>query len=338
LQDSISFIFESNYRQGDGLKMLQSISAGFRTKVMSTPERDLIVGGQAVIEGVMMRSPTYYATAVRTPQGTIVIQKNKYESLTHRLRFLNIPIVRGAVNLVEMMWIGIQSLSYSATQATDENSDPKPKKTTASNLAILGSVLLALGAGFGLFFYLPLFLTELTGVNGSLAFNLVDGFFRLTIFLGYLLAIARWKEMRRIFQYHGAEHKTIYVFENGQDLTVANARPYTTLHPRCGTSFLLVVMLVSILVFALLGKPVTWHDRLLRFAMIPVIGGISYEFIRLSAKEKFARFLKPAVWPGLTLQKVTTSEPSDDMLEVAIAALVACLDYQNASLKIPSNS
>ena len=296
------------------------------------------VGGQAVIEGVMMRSPTYYATAVRTPQGTIVIQKTRYESLTHRYRFLNVPIVRGAIGLVEMMFIGIQSLSYSASQATDENSDPKPKKSTASNLMVFGSVLLALGAGFALFFYLPLFLTERTGVQGSIAFNLVDGVFRLTIFLGYLLMIARWKEMRRVFMYHGAEHKTIYVYENQQDLTVANARPYTTLHPRCGTSFLLVVMLTSILVFSLLGKPVTWGDRLLRFAFIPVIGGLSYEFIRLSAKERFARFLKPAVWPGLTLQKVTTSEPTDDMLEVAIAALEACLDYENVTLKIPATN
>ena len=301
-------------------------------------EQQFSVGGQAVIEGVMMRSPTYYATAVRTPQGTIVIQKTRYEALTHRFRFLNIPIVRGAINLVEMMWIGISSLSYSASQAADENSDPKPKKTAASNLVILGSVAFALVAGFGLFFYLPLFLTELTGVQGSLAFNLVDGVFRLAIFLGYLLAIARWKEMQRIFQYHGAEHKTIYVYENEQDLTVANARPFTTLHPRCGTSFLLFVMLVSIFVFALLGKPETWGDRLTRFAMIPVIGGISYEFIRLSAKEKFARFLKPVIWPGLMLQKVTTSEPTDDMLEVAIAALEACLDYENVALKIPANS
>ena len=301
-------------------------------------EQNFSVGGQAVIEGVMMRSPTYYATAVRTPAGTIVIQKTRYEALTHRFRFLNVPIVRGAINLVEMMWIGISSLSYSASQAADENADPKPKKTAASNLMILGSVAFALTAGFALFFYLPLFLTELTGVQGSLAFNLVDGVFRLTIFLGYLLLIARWKEMQRIFQYHGAEHKTIYVYENNQDLTVANARPYTTLHPRCGTSFLLVVMLVSIFVFALLGKPETWGDRLLRFAFIPVIGGISYEFIRLSAKERFARFLKPAIWPGLTLQKVTTSEPSDDMLEVAIAALEACLDYENVALKIPANS
>lgn len=301
------------------------------------PEKRISVGGQAVIEGVMMRSPTYYATAVRTPQGTIVIQKNRFEALTHRFKFLNIPIVRGAIGLVEMMWIGISSLSYSASQAADEDSDPKPKKSAGTNLTIFGSVVFALGMGFLLFFLLPLWLTELTGVENGIAFNLVDGVIRLVFFLAYLLLIAQWKDMQRIFQYHGAEHKTIYVFENGQDLTVANARPYTTLHPRCGTSFLLVVMLVSIVVFSFLGKPDTWGERLFRFAMIPVIGGISFEFIRLSAKERFARFLKPAIWPGLTLQKVTTREPSDDMLEVAIAALNACLDYQNARLEIPSN-
>ncbi|HEX5131409.1 MAG TPA: DUF1385 domain-containing protein [Candidatus Krumholzibacteria bacterium] len=301
------------------------------------PEKRISVGGQAVIEGVMMRSPTYYATAVRTPQGTIVIQKNRFEALTHRFKFLNIPILRGAIGLVEMMWIGIASLSYSASQASDEDVDAKPKKSTAANLSIFGSVVFALGAGFLLFFLLPLWLTELTGVQNGIVFNLIDGAIRLVFFLGYLMLIAQWKDMQRIFQYHGAEHKTIYVFENGQDLTVANARPYTTLHPRCGTSFLIVVMLVSILVFSVLGKPDTWGERLFRFAMIPVIGGISFEFIRLSAKEKFARFLKPAIWPGLTLQKVTTREPSDDMLEVAIAALDACLDYQNVRLEIPSN-
>jgi uncharacterized protein YqhQ len=301
------------------------------------PEKRISVGGQAVIEGVMMRSPTYYATAVRTPQGSIVIQKNRFETLTHRFKFLNIPVVRGAINLVEMMWIGISSLSYSAAQAADEDVDPKKKKSTATNLSILGSVVFALGAGFLLFFLIPLWLTELTRVENGIVFNLIDGAIRLVFFLGYLFAIAQWKDMQRIFQYHGAEHKTIYVYENGQDLTVDNARPYTTLHPRCGTSFLFVVMLVSILVFSFLGKPDTWGERLLRFAMIPVIGGISFEFIRLSAKQKFARFLKPAIWPGLTLQKVTTREPSDDMLEVAIAALDACLDYQAARLEIPSS-
>lgn len=296
------------------------------------------VGGQAVIEGVMMRSPTYYATAVRTPQGRIVIQKNRFRGLTSRFRFLNIPVIRGGINLVETMWIGIQSLSYSATQAMDESEPARPQKSGfMQSLSIFGSVVFAMGAGFLMFFLIPLWLTELLPVENGIWFNLIDGVFRLAIFLAYIMAIAQWSEMKRIFQYHGAEHKTIYVFENSQDLTVDNARPYTTLHPRCGTSFLLVVMLVSIIVFAFLGKPLTWGDRLLRFAMIPVIGGIAFEFIKLSAKEKLAPYLKPAIWPGLMLQKVTTSEPSDDMLEVAIAALDACLDRQDVRLELPSS-
>ena len=217
-----------------------------------------------------------------------------------------------------------------------EEEETPAKNKVASSLSILGSVIFALGMGFLLFFLIPLWLTELLPVENGIWFNVIDGIFRLAIFLGYITLIAQWKEMRRIFQYHGAEHKTIYAFENGQDLTVENARPYTTLHPRCGTSFLLVVMLVSIVVFAFLGKPETWGDRLFRFAMIPVIGGISFEFIKLSARERFQRFLKPAIWPGLTLQKITTSEPSDDMLEVAIAALDACLDYQAVRLEVPS--
>jgi len=286
----------------------------------------------------MMRSPTFYATAVRTPQGRIVIQKNRFVAMTHRFRFLNIPVVRGALNLMETMWIGIQSLTYSAEQAMDEEQPSATRKGRfAQTLSILGSVVFALGSGFLLFFFIPLWLTELLPVENGIAFNVIDGIFRLLIFLGYIMLIARWKEMRRIFMYHGAEHKTIYAFENDQDLTVDNARVYTTLHPRCGTSFLLVVMLVSIVVFAFLGKPETWGDRLLRFSMIPLIGGIAYEFIRLSARERFARLLAPATWPGLMLQKITTSEPTDDMLEVAIAALDACLDRQDVRLELSSS-
>ncbi|MCK5406909.1 MAG: DUF1385 domain-containing protein, partial [Candidatus Krumholzibacteria bacterium] len=208
-------------------------------------EKRISVGGQAVIEGVMMRSPTFYATAVRTPQGRIVIQKIRYMGLTHRFKWLNIPIVRGALSLIETLWIGIQSLSYSASQAMEEEEEKKStrKGRLASSLSIAGSILFALAAGFLLFFFIPLWLTELLPVENSILFNLVDGVFRLAIFLGYILLISRWKEMRRIFQYHGAEHKTIYAFEDGKDLSAEGARQYSTLHPRCGTSFLLVVML-----------------------------------------------------------------------------------------------
>ncbi len=302
-------------------------------------DKRISVGGQAVIEGVMMRSPTIYATAVRTPQGRIVIQKNRFVATTHRFRFLNVPIVRGAINLVETMWIGVKSLMYSAEQAMDEPADAAGRSRPApwrQSLAILGSVAGAFAAGFLLFFLVPLWLTELLPVRNGIWFNVIDGAFRLVIFLGYILVIARWGEIQRVFRYHGAEHKTIHVYENGQELTVANARPWTTLHPRCGTSFLLVVMLTSVVVFAFLGRPDDWGDRLLRFAMIPLIGGISYEFIRLSAHPRLARWMRPFTWPGLALQKVTTKEPSDDMLEVALAALDACLDYQDVRLEMPA--
>jgi uncharacterized protein YqhQ len=301
------------------------------------PEKISSIGGQAVIEGVMMRSPTHYATAVRTPRGRIVIQKTPFRSIIRRYRILNVPILRGAFTLVETLYIGIQSLTYSASQAVEEEGPRKKKGKWAASIALGVSVATALGLGLLIFFYVPLLLTEAIGLKNGIAFNLVDGGFRLVIFLLYIFAISQWKEMKRIFQYHGAEHMTIYAFESGEDLTPANARKYTTLHPRCGTSFLIVVMLVSILVFVFLGRPENWGDRLLRFAFIPIIGGISFEFIKLSARAKFAKWLGPAIWPGLALQRITTKRPTDDMIEVAIAALEACLDRQCVKLEIRSN-
>ncbi len=295
------------------------------------------VGGQAVIEGVMMRSPTHYATAVRTPQGRIVIQKTPFKSFVRRFRILNIPIIRGALTLVETLFIGVQSLTYSASQAVEEDEPRKKKSKIGTSIALTGSVVLALGLGFLLFFYLPLLVTEFFGFQSGVVFNLVDGFFRLTAFLLYIYAISRWKEMRRVFQYHGAEHMTIYAFESGEELTTENAKKYSTFHPRCGTSFLVVVMLVSIVVFVFLGKPENISDRLLRFAMIPLIAGISFEFIKLSARESFAKWFKPAIWPGLALQRITTKPPTDDMLEVAIAALEASLDRQAVRLQLPAS-
>ena len=299
------------------------------------PEKLFSIGGQAVIEGVMMRSPTHYATAVRTPQGRIVIQKIPFKSLVRRFKILNIPIIRGAFALVETLYIGVQSLTFSASQSVEEDTTRRKKGKAAASLAIALSVAAALALGFLLFFYVPLLLTEILGVENGIVFNLVDGVFRLAIFLLYIVAISRWKEMKRVFQYHGAEHMTIYAFESGEELTPENARKYTTFHPRCGTSFLIVVMLVSVLVFVFLGKPETVGDRLLRFAFIPPIGGISFEFIKLSAKRRFARWFKPAIWPGLALQRVTTSPPTDDMLEVAIAALEASLDRRAALAPSP---
>ena len=300
-------------------------------------EKRTSIGGQAVIEGVMMRSPTHYATAVRTPQGRIVIQKTPFKSLIRRVRILNIPIIRGAVSLIETLFIGVQSLTFSASQAVDEDPNKKKKGKLGTSLALAGSVALAIGLGILLFFYIPLLLTEVLGVENGILFNLIDGAFRLVIFLAYIFAISRWSEMRRVFQYHGAEHMTIFAFESGEELSPQSAKQYSTFHPRCGTSFLIVVMVVSIIVFVFLGKPETIADRLLRFAMIPLIAGISFEFIKLSARKNFSRWLRPAVWPGLALQRITTKPPSDDMLEVAIAALEACLDRKAVKLEIPAS-
>ena len=284
-----------------------------------------------------MRSPTHYATAVRTPQGRIVIQKVRFKSVVRRIRLLNIPVIRGAIVLLETLHIGVLSLTYSASQAVEEERPSKPKGRFAKSLALTASMTMALGAGFVLFFYAPLMLTGWMGIQSGIVFNLVDGLLRLAIFLGYVFAISRWKEMRRIFQYHGAEHMTIFAYESGGELTTELARVQPRLHPRCGTSFLLVVMLVSIVVFMFLGRPESLADRLVRFAMIPLIGGISYEFIRLSARKRFERMLRFAVWPGLALQRITTQPPSDDMLEVAIAALEACLDHQSVKLQVPAS-
>jgi len=303
----------------------------------------LNIGGQAVLEGVMMRSPHAFTVAVRKggkPGADIALLRETIVPIGERYPLFKIKIIRGSVALFEALWLGIRALNFSANEAIE---DIGGKKEEIGDLAMAGTMLTAIAFSLGLFLALPLLLTNLLGaqfgaLKGNVLFNLTDGALRVALFLGYVSGISFMKDIRRVFEYHGAEHKAIAAHEAGVALTAENARPFSRIHPRCGTSFLLVVMLVSIFVFALLGKPETWGDRLERFAMIPVIGGISYEFIRLSAKEKFARFLKPAVWPGLTLQKVTTAEPSDDMLEVAIAALEACLDYQNVALKIPANS
>lgn len=278
------------------------------------------VGGQAVIEGVMMRSPTRIATAVRTPDGEIIVKTEPYESLTKRHRLLGIPIVRGAVGLVETFVLAIRALGFSAEQATGEEGGNGigPWHTALT-------VILALAVGIAFFFFLPLLLTEWTGIGDTFLFNLVDGMFRLFFITMYIILISRWKEMRRIFEYHGAEHKTIFAFEKEGSVTVDSAERYPTAHPRCSTSFLMLVVLVSVLLFIILGRPESIADRLIRFAFIPVIGGVSYELLRLSAKPRLGGYFGFIMWPGLFMQRFTAKEPSPDQLEVAIAALEACL-------------
>lgn len=294
------------------------------------PNNKVTVGGQAVIEGVMMRAPGRVAVAVRKPNGNIVVKSERFESITQKIKLLGWPFLRGAVVLIESLVLGVRALSFSGDIAVQEedNDSGQTELKEKSKLAKLWmgiTVLFSFVLGLGLFFYVPLILTGLFHLQSGIAFNLVDGIFRLAIFLAYIYFITLWKDIRRIFEYHGAEHKSVFTFEDTKDLNVDSAKPYSTLHPRCGTSFLLIVMLVSIFVFMFLGRPDNIAERLLRLAFVPVIGGISYELIRLSDKGYKNNFFKIFILPGLWLQKLTTREPDESQIEVALVALKSAL-------------
>ncbi len=299
-------------------------------------KENITVGGQAVIEGVMMRSPHAISVAVRKRSGEIVLKKTPFVSWTKRWRLLNLPIFRGAVVLIESIVLGISALSFSGDVALEEENQKKqtgedikqgqPKKMSGIYMGIM--VVISFAIGLLLFFYLPLLLTDLIGVKSGFWFNMVDGTIRLLIFLIYLFAITLLKDIRRLFEYHGAEHKSIFTYENHLDLTVNNTSSFKTFHPRCGTSFLLIVMIVSILVFVFLGRPETIADRLIRFLFIPVIGGISYELIRLSGKYSGNPLATCLIAPGLWLQRITTKEPDAAQLEVALVALKSALSHE----------
>jgi uncharacterized protein YqhQ len=295
---------------------------------------DLAIGGQAVIEGVMMRCPGTTATAVRTPGGGIIVKRKPYRSWVAKYKINKIPFLRGGLHLIESMALGISSLMFSAEQAIVDEKVDQQETTWKDKLALAGTLVFAFALSLLLFFWLPLVVTEWTGVESGIWFNVIDGILRLAAFLLYLLAIAQMSDMKRLFQYHGAEHKTIHVFEAGLPLEPKNADRFTTLHPRCGTSFLLFVMIISVLVFMGLGKPETIGDRLLRLAFVPVIGGIAYEFIKLSGKKAGERWMRPFVWPGLMLQKVTTREPSHEQIAVAMAALEVGLEAERAGIEL----
>ena len=303
---------------------------------MSSERESFAVGGQAVIEGVMMRARDFIACAVRDPEGRIVLKKEPFRSFLVPLRLHKVPILRGAVGLIETMYVGMRMLTYSAEVASPEVDHENSGTSWKDKLMLGGSIVLALAGGLALFFYVPLLLTELVpGTEGSIGFNLVDGAFRLIIFLLYIWAISLWSEMKRVFQYHGSEHKTINAYESGVPLTPESIKAHSRLHPRCGTSFLLLVMVVSIVVFVFTGRPETLADRLIRLAYVPLIGGISYELIRFSGKPKWRPWLAFLIYPGLGLQLMTTKEPDLEMCEVALASLGACLDPAEAAERIP---
>lgn len=311
------------------------------------PNKPLQVGGQAVIEGVMMRAPGRIATAVRRANGDIIVKKRNYLSLAERNAIFKLPVLRGAVGLIEMMFIGIETLNFSTEVAMQDlelkdrangNGSAAKKKKPASTFRLVLTVLLALIIGVGVFFVTPLFVTtKLFNLEQhAFSFNLTAGAIRLGILLVYLILISLMKDVKRLFQYHGAEHKAVFTFESQGDLTIDSAKGYTRFHPRCGTSFILIVMLVSIFLFAVIDSAlILWLGKislplrlLTHLPLIPLVGGVSYEFIRWSAKRSTTTLGTMLVAPGLWLQRITTNEPDPSQIEVALVALTCALGVE----------
>jgi uncharacterized protein YqhQ len=291
---------------------------------------DLAFGGQALIEGVMMRGPKRIAMAVRTPSGEIKVDTRDYVALVDRIPALKKPILRGAVSFFEMMIVGVRALNYSASVAAGVDDQGKAQ---LSPMALGLTLLVSMAFGIGLFVYFPLQVSQWLGLaKNAFWFNLVAGGVRVSILVGYMALMLFSKELRRVFEYHGAEHKSIWTLENGCDLEVAEARRQTRLHPRCGTSFLLIVAISAVFLYAVSDSIVQYAlghapGVLLRFAthfsLLPILAGASYEFLKLSGVHRDKRWVLFLIAPGLWLQRITTREPDDGQLEVALAALKA---------------
>ena len=291
--------------------------------------RDAPVGGQAILEGVMMRGVSTWAAAVRTPEGEIEITSEPVVSWAKRHRILRVPVLRGVVALAESLKIGFRALAFSANAQMDEDEEPIGGFTWGLTVA------LSLALAVGLFFVVPVGLTSLIKdqLGSAVLFWLVEGVVRTAIFIGYIAAISRLPDLRRVFEYHGAEHKTISCFEAGDELSPARAARYSRLHPRCGTSFLLIVMVLAIFVFAPLGLPEWYWLVLSRVLGIPLIAGLSYEVIKWAGRNRRKVWVRTLMWPGLMLQNLTTREPDHDQLAVAIASLEEVLAVEGSDLE-----
>ena len=276
------------------------------------------IGGQAVIEGVMMRGPKDVAVAVRKADGTIDVDVHPVNSIQDRHPILKKPLIRGVVVLIESLIMGMKALSYSAQVSGDEDEEMDDKDMA---LTIVVSVLLAVGLFIAIPTWSVRFLQHWT--TNAVTLNLAEGVLRMAIFLAYIAAISSMKDIQRVFQYHGAEHKTIFTYEAGLPLTVENVRKFPRLHPRCGTNFLMIVMCISIFVFAFLGWPNLLERILSRILLMPVVAGVSYEIIRFAGRHNDNPWIHKLILPGLLLQKLTTREPADEMIEVAIASVKA---------------
>ena len=287
----------------------------------------LNIGGQALIEGVMIRSPEKLAMAARKPNGEIVAKVDDFIPVTKRKKILGLPIIRGFITFFEMLIVGIKALNWSAEIALSEE---KQEKKKGSDIYLFGTLVLALALGLLLFFYTPILLSTLLGFrNSPVIFNVVAGFIRAFLVVGYIVAISFMKDIRRVFEYHGAEHKSVFAFEKEHNLSLETARRYPTLHPRCGTSFLLFVVVVSIIVFALSDSlffvifsraQIVWERFLTHLIFLPLVAGTSFEVLKLSDVYPKNPVLRLLSYPGLLLQKITTREPDDSQLEVALTA------------------
>ncbi|MGD1045952.1 MAG: DUF1385 domain-containing protein [Bacteroidota bacterium] len=320
------------------------------------PNKPMQVGGQAVIEGVMMRAPGSVATAVRRANGQIVVQHQTYKSVTEKYKWLNVPILRGAVGLIDMMYLGIKTLNFSAEiamldaeieeeksngAAGKNNSESKTKSQSKSQskLALVATLVFALALGIGIFFVVPLYLTTKVFAieQTAMTFNLVAGAIRITILLLYMAGISLMKDIQQLFRYHGAEHKSVFAYELKGALVPGSVIKYSRFHPRCGTSFLLIVAFVAILSFSLLDTvlltfltSITLPIRLLtHLPFIPIVGGLAYEIIKFSAKHGTTWWGRLLIAPGLWLQRITTKEPTEPQIEVALVALKCALGQED---------
>ena len=293
---------------------------------------ETLVGGQAVLEGVMMRSPHAWGIAVRKPSGEIVTHSEPLERPSETHKWMGWPVVRGVMTLGHAMTLGFRALRFSANQVLDEipTGDAGASDKPAKKIEITGwmaGVNIAFSVAFFIFMYkyLPLLATtELKKVNpvfgGQFVFNLVDGLIRIAMFLLFVWGVSLWKDIRRVYEYHGAEHKTVFAFENGDPLNAREVQKYTTYHPRCGTSFLITVMIISMIVYMMIPVQTFWARFGIRIALLPVIAGVSYEIIRYAAKHRGSLFALMTA-PGLWLQRITTQPPDDRQVECAIIAL-----------------
>ena len=319
-----------------------SLRAYFRlfTQIQLMPAmengEEILVGGQAVMEGVMMRAPHSYCVAVRKPDGEIVTEEAPLARMSEKHKIFKYPVIRGVGTLWQAMTLGLRALRFSTNvllQDPDQATAKEPPKEIPA-WAMAANLVFTLGMFIFMYKFVPLLLvTKLQKLYPPLAgrvpFNVADGLIRMAIFLGFLYAISLWKDIRRVFEYHGAEHKVVFNFESGQPVTVSNAQRFTTYHPRCGTSFLFVVLILAIPIYTLIPFDGFLPRLLSRIALLPLIAGLSYEVIRFAAKRR-GSLLATLAAPGLWLQRITTKPPADDQTAVAIRALEGAMALEKA--------